>query len=363
MGTRSLPVSVGIVAATLALAGCSADASTERPLIGVAMPTTTSARWISDGDNVKSQFEALGYDVDLEYAEDDVPTQITQLETMVADGADALVIGAIDGSALTEVLAAADEQDIPIISYDRLIRDSDAVDYYVTFDNYKVGVQQGTSLLMGLGVINTDGSRSDVLGPVDIELFAGSLDDNNAHVFWQGAMDTLQPYLDDGTLVVRSGQTTIDEASTLRWDGETAHARMQQLLTASYSDGSTVDGVLAASDGLARGVLQALSEAGYSGTDMPVVTGQDSEVDSVKLIVEGVQFSSIFKDTRQLAEAAVSMVHALLLGATPEANDTTSYDNGVKTVPSYLLNPQLVTKENYLAVLVDGGYYTAEELN
>ena len=354
----------GVLGAVLALAGCgAAGQEADRPLVGVAMPTTTSPRWIADGANVETQLEALGYAVDLEYAEDDIPTQVTQIERMIADGADALVIGAIDGSALTEVLASAGEKSIPIVSYDRLIVGSADVDYYVTFDNYKVGVQQGTSLLTGLGLLGADGSAGTATGPFHVELFAGSLDDNNAHVFWQGAMDTLQPFLDDGTLVVGSGQTTIEEAAILRWDGETAKTRMGEILASTYADGTRVDAVLSANDGLARGILAALSAGGYADDAMPVVTGQDSEVDSVRLLAQGVQFSSIFKDTRQLAEAAVSMVHTLLKGAEPEANDTTTYDNGVTVVPSYLLAPQLVTAENYRELLVDSGYYTAEELS
>ena len=227
------------------------------------MPTQTSERWIADGNAVKSQLEDKGYKVDLQYAGDDIPTQSQQVDQMITQGADVLIIAAIDGTALSSQLQAAAAARIPVISYDRLIRDSKNVDFYVSFDNYKVGVAQATALLVGLGLLNKDGSKGTAKGPFNIELFAGSLDDNNAHFFFDGAMDTLKPYIDDGTLVVKSGQTKIEQVAILRWQQETAQKRMEDLLTSSYNDGSKVDGVLSPYDGLSRGIITALQNAGY----------------------------------------------------------------------------------------------------
>ena len=354
----------------LALAACSGGGGGgggegDGGLIGVAMPTKSSERWIQDGDAVKEQLEDQGFKVDLQYAEDDIPTQVSQVENMITKGAEALIIAAIDGTTLSEVLQSAADADIPVIAYDRLIRDSENVDYYASFDNYKVGVQQATSLLAGLGLTDLEGTEADgaPAGPFNIELFAGSPDDNNATFFWNGAIDTLQPYIDEGTLVVKSGQTEFEQAAILRWDGQVAQSRMENLLTTTYSGGSKVNAVLSPYDGLSRGIISALTDAGYTvGDEWPIISGQDAELDSVKAINAGEQFSTIFKDTRELAKVAVDMATALLNGEEPEVNNTEDYDNGVKVVPSYLLDPVLVTKPDVQATLVDSGYYTADEL-
>jgi len=333
--------------------------------VGVAMPTQTSERWIADGKAVKEGLEKAGYKVDLQYAGDDIPTQQQQIDQMITKGADLLIVASIDGTALANQLQAAADAKIPVIAYDRLIRDSENVDFYVTFDNYKVGVQQATSLLTGLGVLKADGSAGDKKGPFNVELFAGSLDDNNAHFFYKGAMDTLQPFINDGTLVVKSGQTDIEQVATLRWLQETAQKRMEDLLTSTYSDGSKVQGVLSPYDGLSRGIITALQNAGYGpgiADGMPIVTGQDAEIASVKLINDGVQWSTIFKDTRKLADQSVKTAEAFLKGGTPEANDTESYDNGVKVVPSYLLSSDIVGKDEIQPLLIDSGYWTADEV-
>jgi putative multiple sugar transport system substrate-binding protein len=335
--------------------------------IGVSMPTQTSERWIADGNNVKEQLEAEGYTVDLQYANDDIPTQSQQVDQMITEGADILVIAAIDGTALAGQLENAASNNIPVIAYDRLIRDSENVDFYVTFDNFAVGVAQGNALLTGLGLLNEDGSPGTATGPFNIELFAGSLDDNNAFFFFNGAMSVLQPKIDDGTLVVKSGQVEIDQAAILRWQQETAQRRMEDLLTSTYNDGSRVDGVLSPYDGISRGIITALQNAGYGPTldaanPMPIVTGQDAEIASVKLIADGVQSSTIFKDTRVLAEQAVAAAAAFAEGGEPEANDTETYDNGVKVVPSYLLPVETVFADDIQSVLIDSEYWTAEEV-
>ncbi len=348
--------------------GAGGGGEAEDLTIGVSMPTQTSERWIADGNNVKEQLEGEGYTVDLQYANDDIPTQSQQIDQMITEGADILVVAAIDGTALSGQLENAAANNIPVVSYDRLIRDTENVDFYVTFDNFEVGVAQGNALLTGLGLRNEDGSPGTATGPFNVELFAGSLDDNNAFFFWDGAMSVLQPLIDDGTLVVKSGQTNIEQAAILRWQQETAQRRMEDLLTSAYNDGSRVDGVLSPYDGLSRGIITALQNAGYGPTldaqpqPMAVVTGQDAEIASVKLINDGVQSSTIFKDTRLLAEQAVAAAAAFAEGGEPEANDTETYDNGVKVVPSYLLPVETVFADNIQSVLVDSGYWTAEEV-
>ncbi len=348
-------------------AGATTDTASQKPgdlTIGVSMPTQTSERWIADGKAVKEKLEAKGYKVDLQYANDDIPTQSQQVDQLITQGADVLVIAAIDGTALSSQLQAAADKKIPVISYDRLIRGSANVDFYVSFDNYKVGVAQAKALLRGLGLENADGSKGTKTGPFNIELFAGSLDDNNTHFFFQGAMDTLKPYFDSGALVVKSKQTKLEQVAILRWQQEAAQKRMENLLTSSYNDGSKVAGVLSPYDGISRGIITALQNAGYgkAASPIPAITGQDAEIASVKLINDGVQSSTIFKDTRLLAEQAVNASEAFLQKKTPEANDSKTYNNGVKVVPAYLLPIQTVFKEDIKTALIDSNYYTAAEV-
>jgi putative multiple sugar transport system substrate-binding protein len=337
---------------------------TKGALIGVTMPTKSSERWISDGDNLKKQLEALGYQVDLQYAENDIPTQTQQLDNQITKGAKLLIIASIDGTAITTQLENAKANNIPVIAYDRLIRNSPNVDYYATFDNAKVGVQQATSLLTGLKVLNADGSKGTAKGPFNVELFAGSPDDNNATFFFNGAMTVLKPYIDSGTIVVKSKQTDFKTVAILRWDPATAQKRMEDLLTSTYKGGAKVDGVLSPYDGLSIGILSALKSNGYgtAAQKYPVVTGQDAELASVKSIIAGEQYSTIYKDTRELAKTTVSMADAVLKGQKPTVNNTTDYDNGKKVVPSMLLQSVIVDKTNYQKVLVDGGYYTQAQL-
>jgi putative multiple sugar transport system substrate-binding protein len=324
--------------------------------IGIAMPTKSSERWIADGNNMKKQFEKMGYKADLQYADNDTSQQVSQIQNMITKGDKALVIAAIDGTALNEVLQQAAGAKIPVISYDRLILGTKNVDYYATFDNFKVGQLQGGYIVDKLGLKTGK-------GPFNIELFAGSPDDNNTKYFFNGAMSELEPYIKSGKLVVRSKQTKLNQAVTMRWDGATAQKRMDDLLSANYSS-AKVDAVLSPYDGISIGIISSLKGVGYGTTakPLPIVTGQDAELASVKSIIAGEQTQTVYKDTRKLAKVAVEMVNAELTGGKPEVNDTKQYNNGTKTVPTYLLQPVSVDKSNYEKVLVGGGYYTDAEL-
>jgi len=330
----------------------------DKGTIGIAMPTQSSLRWISDGNSLKAELEAKGYAVDLQYAEDDIPNQLSQIENMVTKGVKALVIASIDGTTLSDILKQAGDAGVKVIAYDRLIRQSANVDYYTTFDNFSVGVLQANSLVKGLK------ERFPNTKPWNVELFGGSPDDNNAFFFYDGAMSVLQPMIDSGEIVIKSGQTGMDKVGTLRWDGAVAQARMDNILSATYSDGSRVDGVLAPYDGLSRGIISSLRGVGYGSGDLawPIVTGQDAETPSVKAIIAGEQYSTVFKDTRELAKTTAALVDTVLSGGTPEGLDTKTYDNGVKVVPSILLTPFDVDATNYEKVVVESGYIKAEDL-
>ena len=325
--------------------------------IGIAMPTKSSTRWIHDGESMVEQFKAAGYDADLQYAEDDIPTQLSQIENVITSGVKALVIAAIDGTTLSNALANAAAAGIKVIAYDRLIRQSPNVDYYTTFDNFQVGVLQANSLVAGLK------DRFPGVKPWNVELFGGSPDDNNAFFFFDGAMSVLKPMIDAGDIAVPSGQMDMKVCGTLRWDGSVAQARMDNLLSANYAD-KALNAALSPYDGLSIGILSSVKGVGYGSGDlkMPIVTGQDCEIPSIKSIISGEQYSSVFKDTRVLAKVTVALVDASLSGGTPEINDTKTYDNGNKVVPSYLLVPVPVDATNYKDVLVGSGYYTEDQL-
>jgi len=302
------------------------------------------------------ELKAAGYDTDLQYAEDDIPNQLAQIENMVTKGAKVLVIAAIDGTTLSDVLQKAADKGVKVISYDRLITKTKNVDYYATFNNFEVGVLQAGTLVDALKL-------KEGKGPFNIELFGGSPDDTNAFYFYNGAMSVLDPYIKSGKLVVRSKQMGMDKVGTLRWDGAVAQARMDNLLSAYYGK-DKVNAVLSPYDGLSIGILSSLKGVGYCTATQPCpfVSGQDAEVPSVKSIIKGEQYSTIFKDTRELAKVAVKMVNAVMTGSKPEINDTKTYNNLVKIVPSYLLKPVAVDKTNYKKILVDSGYISEDKL-
>ena len=330
-----------------------APAAEEGGLIGVAMPTKDLQRWNQDGANMKEQLEAAGYQVDLQYASNDIQTQVSQIENMIQNGCQALVIASIDGDSLGTVLAQAKEKNIPVIAYDRLIMNSDAVSYYATFDNYMVGTIQGQYLEEKLDLKNG-------AGPYNIELITGDPGDNNARFFFGGAMDVLTPYIESGKLVVKSGQTTFEQCATANWDTATAQSRFDAIIASNYADGTQLDAVLASNDSTALGVANSLA-ANYTGK-YPLLTGQDCDIASVKNIIAGTQSMSIFKDTRTLAAQVVTMVDAIMKGGEVPVNDTETYDNGTGVIPSYLCEPVFADIDNYKELLIDSGYYTEDQL-
>jgi putative multiple sugar transport system substrate-binding protein len=350
-----LKQSLAVLAFGLAALAPSAQAQ-DKGTIGISMPTKSSARWISDGNSMVKELQAKGYKTDLQYAEDDIPNQLAQIENMITKGVKVLVIAAIDGSTLSKALQSAADRGIKVIAYDRLIKGSKNVDYYTTFDNFQVGVLQASSIVDKLGL-------KQGKGPFNIELFGGSPDDNNAFFFYDGAMSVLKPYIDSGKLVVRSKQMGMDKVGTLRWDGAVAQARMDNLLSAYYGK-DRVDAVLSPYDGLSIGILSSLKGVGYGSPKqpMPVVSGQDAEVPSIKSMLRGEQYSTVFKDTRELARVTSNMIDALLAGKQPEINDTKTYNNGVKVVPSYLLKPVSVDIRNWKQVLIGSGYYKESQI-
>lgn len=345
-----------ILVLSVLLGAFAAVSAQDQKYIGISMPTKSSERWIIDGESMVKVFEDMGYKADLQFAEDDIPNQVAQIENMVAKGVNVLIIAAIDGSTLSDVLSKAKESGVLVVAYDRLISKTADVDFYATFDNFGVGVIMGQQIEEGLDLKNQ-------AGPFNIELFGGSPDDTNSYYFYDGAMSILQPYIDSGKLVVQSGQMGMETVGTLRWDGAVAQARMDNLLSAFYTD-KRVDAVLAPYDGLSRGVISSLRGVGYGTADQPwpVVTGQDAEVASIKMIIAGEQTYTVFKDTRELAKQTAAMVDAALKGEEVPVNDTTTYDNGVKIVPSYLLTPHSVDINNYKELLIDSGYITEDQL-
>ncbi len=328
----------------------------DKGMVGISMPTKSSARWIADGDNMVKVFKEKGFKPDLQYADDDIPNQLAQIENMITKGAKVLVIAAIDGTTLGKALQSAADKGIKVIAYDRLIKGTKNVDYYTTFDNFQVGVLQATSLVDKLGL-------KQGKGPFNIELFGGSPDDNNAFFFYDGAMSVLKPFIDSGKLVVRSKQMGMDKVGTLRWDGAAAQARMDNLLSAFYGK-DKIHAVLSPYDGISIGILSSLKGVGYCSKTQPcpAVSGQDAEVPSVKSILKGEQFSTVFKDTRELARVTANLVEAVLSGKKPEVNDTKTYNNGVKVVPAYLLKPVAVDGTNWKQILIDSGYYKESQI-
>ncbi len=329
-----------------------ADAAAAGGKVGVSMPTKDLQRWNQDGDNMQKELTAAGYEVDLQYANNDVQTQLSQVENMISSGCSVLVIAAIEGSSLGEALDMAKDANIPVIAYDRLLMDSDAVSYYATFDNYKVGTVQGTYVKEQLDLDNA-------AGPFNIEFTAGDPGDNNAGFFFNGAYDVLKEYIDSGKLVVQSGKTTFNDVATPEWKTETAQSEAENRISSFYTD-KDIDVWLCSNDSTALGVENALA-ANYKGK-YPIITGQDCDIENTKNMIAGKQSMSVFKDTRTLASQVVKMVGQILSGATVDVNDTETYNNNVITVPSYLCEPVFADVNNYKELLIDSGYYTEDQL-
>ena len=344
--------------ATLCLTGCSngskdTSKKSDSHKVGVAMPTKDLQRWNQDGSNMEKQLKEAGYEVDLQYASNDIQTQVSQIETMISNGAEVLVIASIDGDSLGTVLEQAKEKKIPVIAYDRLIMNSDAVTYYATFDNYKVGQVQGEYIKKTLDLDNA-------AGPFNMEVFTGDPGDNNATFFYNGAIDVLKPFIDSGKIIIKSGQLDFATVATANWKTEEAQSRMENIISSYYADGTELDAVLCSNDSTALGVTNALV-ANYTGK-YPIITGQDCDIANVKNMIAGKQSMSIFKDTRDLAAKTVEMVTAILKGEKAPVNDTKTYNNGVKVVDTYLCDPKYADTDNYKSLLIDSGYYTEDQL-
>ncbi len=344
--------------ATPAATGSAASAG---GLIGIAMPTKSLQRWNNDGAHLDELLKAAGYTTSLQYADNKVDQQITQLQNMINQNPKVLIIASIDGTALGPVLATAKAKNIKVIAYDRLINGTKDVDYYATFDNYKVGQLQGQYIVDTLGLAAGK-------GPFNLEPFAGSPDDNNAKFFFAGAWDVLKPYVDSGKLVVPSGKVPASDAEWTKvgiqgWATATAQSEMDNRLNSFYTGGKKVDVVLSPNDSLALGIEQSLDSHGYKvGSDWPLVTGQDADQANVKNMLAGMQAMTVWKDTRTLGDQVAKMVDQIVKGQTVTVNDTKTYNNGKIVVPSFLLPPQVVTKADVKTALVDSGFYTASDL-
>ena len=338
--------------------------------IGISMPTKSLERWNRDGSYLKEQFENEGYEVEITYSDNDAEQQVNDIQNLVSDGVNILIVAAIDGESLTTVLNDAKSNDIPVISYDRLIRNTDAISYYVSFDNYTVGTLQGQYIIDTLDLDNA-GDKT-----YNMEITAGDPADNNAPFFYNGAMDTLKKYIDAGTIKIPSGQKDFEKVATEQWDTSTALDRMQNLLASYYADGTQLDIALCSNDSTALGVTQAITQD-YKGSNTPLITGQDGDEENLKNILDGKQSMTVYKAVANEAVVTLELAKEILEGKQPADDftsndafkeieggviyDTESYDNGTGTIPSFLLKPETVTKDNYKELLVDTGYYSEGE--
>ena len=345
-----------ILALVLALVMCIGVASAFADKVGVSMPTKDLQRWNQDGEYMEKLLGEAGYEVELQYASNDVPTQLNQVETMIDDGCEVIVIAAIEGSSLGAALDKAAEKGVKVIAYDRLLMDNANVDYYATFDNFKVGVVQGEFVEKALDLANAE-------GPFAFEFTAGDPGDNNAGFFFNGAISVLKPYMDAGKITVKSGQTEFADVATPTWKTDVAQKRAEDILTANYADGTKIDAWVCSNDSTALGVTNAL-EDNYDVDTLgwPIITGQDCDIANTKNMIAGKQSMSVFKDTRTLAAQVVKMVGQILKGEEVDVNDTETYDNGVKVVPSFLCEPVFADVNNYKELLIDSGYYTEDQL-
>lgn len=365
MRTKKFAWLAATAGVALVMSSCSSDGGSSGDLedcnVGISMPTRSLERWINDGEGLRERLQEDGCTVDLQYADNETDQQISQIQNQIANGATILVIAAIDGTTLGPVLDEADAAGATVIAYDRLINGSEHVDYYATFDNYGVGQLQGQFIEEQLGLANGD-------GPYNFEPFAGSPDDNNARFFFAGAWDVLSQYVDSGQLVTPSGKAPANvdgwtAIGILGWGSDDAQSEMENRLSSFYTGGEQVDVVLSPNDSLAYGIQQALLSAGYTpGEDWPVLTGQDGDIANVQAMLEGRQSMTVWKDTRVLGERVHTMIRQILSGEEVEVNDTETYDNGVKVVPSYLITPKVVTPDTVEEELVGSGFIDAGDV-
>ncbi len=328
-------------------------------LVGISMPTENLERWKLNGQDMKAQLEKSGYTVDLAFADNDVYTQISQIKMMIEKDCRVLVIAPVDFYSLTDVLKSAKEKGITVISHDRLIMESDAVSYYITFNRYKIGIVQAEYILDRLNI-----KKHSKKNPIFMEFFAGDYRDSSANTFFDGAMEVLKPYIDKGIIVCPSGQTSIQQCSTPEWSTEEAQKRMKNMIVLNgYGPKNRrLDAVYCTNDSTALGVTNALLEAGYTADNIPIITGQDCDIANVRNLIKGTQSMTVIMDTKDTVSMTVKMVDDILKGKKPAVNDKKTYNNGSGFMQSYLCDPTIVTKENYKSILIDSGYYTENDL-
>lgn len=333
--------------------GCAHPAPAQGGKVGISFPNEFLERWVKDGNNLKSQLEAKGYEVELYYADNTVGIQLNQIKTLIDNNCDIIIITQIDsfGQALDTEIG---KKDIVVIAYDRLLLDSNAVDYYVTFDNYMVGSLQGKYVKEQLKL-------DEVAGPFFIEFTAGMVEDANALLFYQGAVDVLKPYIDSGKIIVKSGQIEFQDVATEYWHTDIAQNRANDILNKFYADGTRIDAWVCSNDSTAAGVTNALKE-NYANVVWPIITGQDCDTQNVKNIISGKQAMSVFKDTRILTDRVVKMIDQIIHGEEVDVNNTVTNYNGKKTVPSYLCEEIVVDITNYKKCLIESGFYSEADL-
>ena len=365
------------------LSGCANNKKyPDAKTVGIAMASKSIERWNRDGLFLKEEFEKEGYNVELRFSNGDSYQQNNDIEYLIADGVDVLIVCAVDGNALTQTLKNAQYANIPVISYDRLIMNTDAVDYYISFDNYEVGCLLSRYTLSKLGLksfieldyLNDVNEFDEIFdnaeGKYNVEIVAGDPADNNAVMFFNGVYDTLKPFIDKGVIDIPSGKITFEQCATLGWSTDIAYKNMQDTLASYYSDGKILDAIIANNDNCALGVAQAIS-SDYFASNYPIITGQDGNIANLRSIINGKQAMTIYKNVQNEAILTVELVKALLDGKTLDekitytlsmncAYDDKSYDNGKKIVPSYLLSPVVITKNN-IDVLVESGNYIWDE--
>lgn len=319
-----------IFAATLS--GCGSNQPKAKS-VAVCFPNTTSS-WQRNGDSLQKLLEEEGFTVNVQFSAT-IEEQQKQVKDVISKNPDCIVIGAIDSAAFVEVLENAKKKNIPVIGFDRILSNTDAISYYASFDNGAIGDGMGEYIAAALNLKNGG-------GPFNIEFFAGGPSDNNAHIFFANTMKILEPYLKSGQLVCRSGQTTFDQVAVADWNSANARPRIQELMSKYYTD-APLQVVLSPNDDIA-GVI--LDEIGKAGKPYPIISGLDGDPAAFERIKNGQQTFTIAKDPDVLTAKCVRMIKAVVEGTQPDINDVTNYNNGVKVVPSYLCTPMIIDKTN-----------------